>query len=235
MRDVFDFGHKENINDNYCGGIQNTTIWGDKYRPVNLQLGIHQNIENYGYGIDYLYRVRGGGGKTIVQNKAYVASDDYLRYYDVNNILYKPTPIKELSKQIGVSGWITDGAWSGGGERHSLTCHYFILDNSIIEVYSSLYGDNGHMSTPQLNVIDTFERISDESFLINGTLNNISLNSSLEIQYISWNNADHGKGYASVYLFNKTIDEYQIKIVSYDDDEQCNTPKVGMMSYIKKL
>ncbi|MBT3398203.1 hypothetical protein HOA55_02435 [archaeon] len=87
----------------------------------------------------------------------------------------------------------------------------------------------------KINRNDTFQRQGDTKILVNGEAKTIANGAFWNVKTASWNPADHGYGNAYLRVTNKRNDYFDIEIFVQEQDEQRDSSRVWIDSYIESI
>lgn len=184
-----------------------------------------------GYSLDYLARKYSSYGPTswytLVENSLVINGDSYC-IYSTSQGAWSPSDTNSRTLRLNVDG---ERNVAGADPLCSFQVKYRIWDHMKVRVQTKTWGNHGQI---KLDRIDTFQRESKTSILINGVPYSINLGGSYEVERKNWNPGDHGNGYSYLYVINVCSTYFDVQQVVYEYDEQYDSAYIKIDSYIEK-
>lgn len=184
-----------------------------------------------GYSLDYLARKYSGFGGTpwyaLVENSLVIASDSYC-IYSTSQGAWSPSDTNTRILRLNVDG---ERNVTGKDPQSGFQVRYRIWDHTKVRVQTKTWGNHGQI---KLNRVDTFQRESKTSILINGIPYSISIGGSYQVERKNWNPGDHGSGYSYLNVINVCSTYFDVQQVVWEYDEQFDSAYAKIDSYMEK-
>ena len=184
-----------------------------------------------GYSLDYLARKYSGYGGTpwyaLVENSLVIASDAYC-IYSTSQGAWSPSDTNTRTLRLNVDG---ERNVTGKDPQSGFQVRYRVWDDTKVRVQTKTWGNHGQI---KLNRVDTFQRESKTSILINGIPYSISIGGSYQVERKNWNPGDHGSGYSYLNVINVCSTYFDVQQVVWEYDEQFDSAYAKIDSYMEK-
>jgi len=182
------------------------------------------------YSLDYLARKYSSYGDTpwhaLVQNSLVVDSNDAYCIYSTIQGNWIPSDTRTENLTLNVDGEKNQG---GTEPTSAFQVMYRVWDYTKVVVQTKTWGDHGQV---KLDRVDTFQRESETSILINGVPRSIDIGSGHLIELKTWFPGDQGGGYSYLTLFNVSSTYFDVQQIVWEFDEEYDSAYVKIDSYI---
>ncbi len=194
------------------------------------------------YSLNYLARDYTSGWYDLINNDIVITTDSYVTYSTTQgNWVPSPTITEDLRLNV-----VGERNVEGSDPTSGFFVKYKVYRDSKVNVKTKTWGDP-HVDfmgsgtpawTQYLNRLDTFQRQSDTSILINGVPQTINLGDSYEIQRYDWipldcGGSNHNDGYTYLSINNVNSNYFEVEQVVWEYDEECDHAHTRLESYIE--
>jgi len=121
----------------------------------------------------------------------------------------------------------------GKGPTPMLRVIYRVWGDTAVSVKTHVKADGTGTFSSKIDRTDVFQRKDKTKISVRGDVKTIALESFLDIKTDSWNPADHGYGNAYLRVKNRAENYFDIEIFVQEQDEQSDTSRVWIDSYIE--
>jgi len=208
----------------------------DSFNALPIRIATNEGVKAIGtlgyYELNYLGRQYSSYGAVdwhdLISNGEVTDTDTYV-IYSTSQGNWVPSPTKTEELRLNVVGERNVG---GGDPRCGFKVLYRVYSNLTVSIQSKTWGNHGDV---KLDRLDTFRRVSETSFLVNGSPLIVESGTYYELERFDWNPGDHGNGYSWLRLHNDATSYFDIEVLVWEYDEEHDSAYARIDTYIEPV